>query len=262
MKEIKELFLGWILSCMLLSCGSVKDIAYLQGDKLLAKTAMVDTFYLEIQKDDLLDISVSCVDPELLRPFLQYGNGVDGGGSNYGYSGGNNNKGYLVEVDGTINFPLLGRVKVAGLTRRQVGDLIQSRLETGGYMKDPIVMVRFLNFRISILGEVDRPGTYQISSERITLFEALSLAGDLTIHGRRNRVAVIRETDGVRTILYHDLRSRDIFQSPDYFLKQNDMVYVEPNRVRAEASAGQFTSVGTWTGLASLLISVSILLFK
>ena len=103
MKEIKELFLGWILSCMLLSCGSVKDIAYLQGDKLLAKTAMVDTFYLKIQKDDLLDISVSCVDPELLRPFLQYGNGVDGGGSNYGYSGGNNNKGYLVEVDDQLS---------------------------------------------------------------------------------------------------------------------------------------------------------------
>lgn len=262
MKKYTGLFLGWILIGLLLSCGSVKDIAYLQGEELLKKTAIIDTLSLKIQKDDLLDITVSSVEPELLRPFLQYGNGFDGG-SNYGYSGGNNNKGYLVEVDGTINFPLLGKIKVAGLTRRQVTGLIQERLEKEGYIKDPIVMVRFLNFRVSILGEVNRPGTYNITSERITLFEALSMAGDLTVHGRRNRVAIIRETDGVRTILYHDLRSRDIFQSPDYFLKQNDMVYVEPNRVKAESGeVGQFTNVGTWISFASILISISILLFK
>lgn len=263
MRKCKNLFWGWMLVCLLVSCGSVKDIAYLQGDGLIAKTTMVDTFSLKIQKDDLLDIMVSSANPELLRPFLQYGNNANGGGNNYGYSGGNNNKGYLVEADGMINFPLLGQVKVAGLTRRQATDLIQNRLEKEGYIKDPIVMVRFLNFRISILGEVNHPGTYNISSERITLFEALSLAGDLTIHGRRNRVAVIRETEGVRTILYHDLRSRDIFQSPDYFLKQNDMVYVEPNRVKADASIqNQFTSVGTWISLISLLTSISIWIFK
>lgn len=211
----------------------------------------------------MLDITISSVDPELLRPFLQYGSGIDGGGNNYGYSGGNNNKGYLVEADGTINFPLLGQVKVAGLTRRQVTDLIQDRLEKDGYIKEPIVMVRFLNFRVSILGEVNRPGTYNISSERITLFEALSMAGDLTIHGRRDRVAVVREMEGVRTILYHDLRSRDIFQSPDYYLQQNDMVYVEPNHAKAEASTqNQFTSAGTWISIASLLSTISIILFK
>ena len=158
---------------------------------------------------------------------------------------------------------MLGKIKVAGLTRRQLIDLIQKRLENEGFIKNPVVTVRFLNFRISILGEVSRPGTYAISSERITLFEALSLAGDLTIHGRRNRVAVIREADGVRTILYHDLRSRDIFQSPDYYLKQNDMVYVEPNRVKAESSVqNQFTNVGTWISLVSFLASMSVLIFK
>lgn len=262
MKKIKILLGSWVLICMLVSCGSVKDIAYLQGDELLKKTALVDTFSLKIQKDDLLDIAVSCVDPELLRPFLQYGNGRDGG-NNYGYSGGNNNQGYLVEVDGMINFPLLGKIKVIGLTRRQVADLIRNRLEKEGYVKDPIVMVRFMNFRISILGEVNRPGTYNITTERISLFEALSMAGDLTVHGRRNRVAVIRETDGIRTILYHDLRSRDIFLSPDYYLKQNDMVYVEPNRAKADASIqNQFTSAGTWISLVSLLATISVILFK
>lgn len=262
MKKSLTLFFSFVLVCLLVSCGSVKDVAYLQGKDLLKKMEVSDTVSLKIQKDDLLDINVSCPDPEILRPFQRYNNNNNGG-----YSGGNygngNSLGYLVEVDGTINFPLLGQLKVAGLTRREVVGLIQERLEKEGFVKDPIVTVRFLNFRISMLGEVNRPGTYAITSERITLFEALSLAGDLTIHGRRNRVAVIRETDGVRTILYHDLRSRDIFQSPDFYLKQNDMVYVEPNHVKAEASVqNQFTSVGTWMSLISFLSSMSILIFK
>ena len=136
-------------------------------------------------------------------------------------------------------------------------------MKNGGYIKDPIVTVRFLNFRIMVFGEVARPGTFNITSERITLFEALSLAGDLTILGRRNRVAVIREQDGVRTILYHDLRSRDVYISPDYYLIQNDMVYVEPKLVRAESSTNnQYTSVSTWISLISFLASMSILIFK
>lgn len=253
------LFCGWIVVCLLTSCGSVKDIAYLQGEELLKKTAMDDTVSLKIQKDDLLDINVSCPDQELLQPFLRYSSEYNSaGGVNSG-----NGSGYLVELDGTINFPLLGQIKVAGLTRRQLIDLVQSRLKKEGYIKNPVVTVRFLNFRISILGEVQSPGTYYISSERITLFEALSMAGDLTIHGRRNRVAVIRETDGVRTILYHDLRSRDVFLSPNYYLKQNDMVYVEPNRVKAETSVqNQYTSIGTWMSIISFLASMSVLIFK
>ena len=262
MKKNRLFFLSWILVGLLVSCGSVKDIAYLQGEELLKKTAVADTVSLKIQKDDLLDINVSCPDPELLRPFLRYSNGYNNGNFD-GYYGEGYNQGYLVEVDGTINFPLLGKIKVAGLTRGQVIELIQNRLEKEGFIKAPVVTVRFLNFRISILGEVKNPGTYNIPSERITLFEALSMAGDFTIHGRRNRVAVIRETDGVRTILYHDLRSRDVFLSPDYYLKQNDMVYVEPNRVKAETSVeNQYTNIGTWMSIISFLASMSVLIFK
>ena len=253
-------FWGCLLFLILLSsCGSVRDIAYLQGEGLFDKMAVVDTFEMKIMKNDILDIMVSCAEPELLQPFnLQiWGNN----GGNYG--GYNGNRGYLVEVDGTINFPLLGRVKVAGLTRRKVTELVQDELRKGEYIKDPIVTVRFQNFRIMVLGEVNRPGTYNITSERVTLFEALSMAGDLTIHGRRNRVAVIREKDGERTILYHDLRSRDVFKSPDYYLQQNDMVYVEPNRIKAEASTqNQFTSVGTWMSLISFVMSTCVLIFK
>ena len=259
MKKYRRLFGGWILACLLTSCGSVKDIAYLQGEDLLKKMEVTDTLSLKIQKDDLLDINVSCPDQELLSPFLRYSSEFNGAGG----IGAGNSSGYLVELDGTINFPLLGQIKVAGLTRRQLIDLVQNRLEKEGFIKNSVVTVRFLNFRISILGEVNHPGTYSISSERITLFEALSLAGDLTIQGRRNRVAVIREKDGVRTILYHDLRSRDVFLSPDYYLKQNDMVYVEPNRVRAEASVqNQYTNIGTWMSIISFLASMSVLIFK
>lgn len=259
MKKIQMFFLCCVQVYLLASCGSVKDIAYLQGEDLLKKMEAADTVSLKIQKDDLLDINVSCPDQELLRPFLRYSSEYNGGGNINGGS----SSGYLVELDGTINFPLLGQIKVAGLTRRQLIDLVQNRLEKEGFIKNSVVTVRFLNFRISILGEVNRPGTYSITSERISLFEALSMAGDLTIHGRRNRVAVIREMDGVRTILYHDLRSRDVFLSPDYYLKQNDMVYVEPNRVRAETSVqNQFTNVGTWISLISFLASMSVLIFK
>lgn len=260
MKKFKGLFLGWILTSLLLSCGSVKDIAYLQGgDSLFDRMAVTDTFEMKIRKDDILDIVVSCADPTLLTPF-----NINSVGYGMGYSGTtSNNRGYLVEADGTINFPLLGKIKVAGLCRRELREFIQEGLKKEGYIKDPIVTVRFLNFRIMVLGEVARPGTFNITSERVTLFEALSLAGDLTIHGRRNRVAVVREQDGERTILYHDLRSRDVFKSPDYYLQQNDMVYVEPNRVKAETSThNQFTSLGTWVSFASFVMSVCVLIFK
>ena len=256
----KRLFLGWILTCMLLSCGSVKDIAYLQGgDSLFDKMAVTDTFEMKIRKNDILDIVVSCADPILLTPF-----NINSVGYGTGYSGSTGaNRGYLVEADGTINFPLLGKIRVVGLSRRSLRDFIQDGLIQGGYIKDPVVTVRFLNFRIMVLGEVARPGTFNITSERVTLFEALSLAGDLTIYGRRSRVAVIRDQEGVRTILYHDLRSRDVFKSPDYYLQQNDMVYVEPNRVKAEASTqNQFTSLGTWVSFASFVMSVCVLIFK
>ena len=250
-----------LLVCLLSACGSVKDVAYLQGDELFDKMAVIDTFEMKIMKNDILDVSVSCADPQLLQPFTLLS--WNSPGNYYSSGSGSNIRGYLVEIDGTINFPLLGKIKVTGLTRRELTELIQDKLIKGDYIKDPIVTVRFQNFRILVLGEVARPGSYNITSERVTLFEALSLAGDLTIHGRRNRVAVIRETGGERTILYHDLRSRDVFNSPDFFLQQNDMIYVEPNRVKAESSAqNQFTNIGTWISMISFLMTASVLIFK
>lgn len=127
-----------------------------------------------------------------------------------------------------------------------------------GLIKDPVVTVQFLNFKISVIGEVARPGTFDITGDRITLLEALSRAGDLSIHGRRDRVAVIRERDGKRTVLFHDLRSSDVFQSPCYYLQQNDIVYVEPNKVRTgQSRINSNNSANVWLSAVSVLASIS-----
>ena len=169
--------------------------------------------------------------------------------------------GYLVNQDGNIDFPILGEIHVEGLTRMQATELIKKRLIEEELIKDPIVTVQFLNFKVSVIGEVGRPGTFDISGDRITLLEALSMAGDLTIYGRRDRVAVIREKDGKRSILYHDLRSSDIFQSPCYYLQQNDIVYVEPNNAKTgQSRINSNNSVGVWLSGVSVLASITSLL--
>lgn len=268
-KAMKQLMYGaGLLVCLLTSsCGSVKDITYLQSGGLYSKTALLDTFELRIRPDDRLGIQVSCLDEELAKPFnIQTTSGGGWGGSIYNnsYSNGNQgSSGFLVDKDGYINYPVFGLMQVEGMTRRELEKTLEGKLMKGGYIKDPIVMVRFSNYRITVLGEVNRPGVYNMDKERVNLFEALGQAGDLNIYGKRDRVAVIREEAGERTILYHDLRSLDVMQSPFFYLKQNDIVYVEPNRIRAEASAqNQFTSVGTWISLISFLSTMGVLIFK
>ena len=169
--------------------------------------------------------------------------------------------GYLVDSNGDIDFPILGKLHVAGLTRMQLTEMIKQRLIDEDLIKDPIVTVQFLNYKVSGMGEVNAPGSFNISGDRITLLEALSMAGDLTIYGRRDRVAVIREKDGKRTILMHDLRSSDIFNSPCYYLQQNDIVYVEPNKAKAEQTdINQNKSLGVWFGAISALVSIASLI--
>lgn len=166
-----------------------------------------------------------------------------------------------MDTNGDIDFPILGKLHVAGLTRLQLTDLIKQRLIEEDLIKDPIVTVQFLNYKVAVMGEVNRPGSFNISGDRITLLEALSMAGDLTIYGRRDRVAVIREKDGKRTILFHDLRSADIFNSPCYYLQQNDIVYVEPNKAKAgQSEINQNKSVGVWLSAASILVSIASLI--
>ena len=253
--------LNYLLLCtttLLMACSAPKEILYLQDISLIKEEPIDKNYEVIIHKDDLLAIIVNSKDPELALPFNMPLISYQIGSQNVGQQ---RLVGYLVNQDGNIDFPILGEIHVEGLTRMQVTELIKKRLISEELIKDPIVTVQFLNFKVSVIGEVGRPGTFDISGDRITLLEALSMAGDLTIYGRRDRVAVIREEDGKRSILYHDLRSSDIFQSPCYYLQQNDIVYVEPNKAKTgQSRINSNNSVGVWLSGVSVLASITSLL--
>ena len=168
--------------------------------------------------------------------------------------------GYVVDNDGYIDFPVIGRIEVGGMTRWELSESIKGILLDKGYLNDAVVTVEFMNFKVSVLGEVARPGTYSIEGDKVTVLQALSLAGDLTIYGKRENVTVIRELDGKRVL---DLCSVDVFKSPAYNLQQNDIVYVEPSEIKARQSTLddkglRMTSIVISSG--SLLVSVATLL--
>lgn len=242
------------------ACTSPKKIIYLQDVEPLKQQVIEQKYEVAIHSDDLLSIIVNSKDPELALPFnmplITYQIGAQ-------TTGQQRILGYLVDSDGNIDFPILGTIHVAGMTRKQLTAHIKQKLIAEDLIKDPIVTVQFLNFKISVMGEVSRPGAFDIKGDRVTLLEALSMAGDLTIYGRRDRVGVIREKDGKRTILFHDLRSSEIFNSPCYYLQQNDIVYVEPNKAKAgQSGINQNNTVGVWVSVISLLTTVAVLIFK
>lgn len=246
------------LAVVFTACTSTKEVVYLQDIVPLKQQEIEQKYEVIIHSDDLLAIMVNSKNPELALPFnmpmVSFQLGSESGAQQRVL-------GYLVDSDGEIDFPILGKIHVEGLTRMQLTELIKQRLIGGDLIKDPIVTVQFLNFKVSVMGEVARPGSFNISGDRITLLEALSMAGDLTIYGRRDRVAVIREKDGMRTILFHDLRSADIFSSPCYYLQQNDIVYVEPNKAKAgQSSINQNNSVNVWLSAVSILAAVASLM--
>ena len=255
-------YVAYLVVCMAVfftACTSTKKIIYLQDVVPLKQQEIEQKYEVIIHGDDLLAIMVNSRDPELALPFsmplVSYQLGSNTGGQQRVL-------GYLVDTNGNIDFPILGEIHVEGLTRMQLTELIKNKLIEGDLIKDPIVTVQFLNFKISVMGEVGRPGSFTISGDRITLLEALSMAGDLTIYGRRDRVGVIRENNGKRTILFHDLRSADIFNSPCYYLQQNDIVYVEPNKAKSGQSINQNNSIGVWVSVISLLTTIAVLIFK
>ena len=246
------------LIAFLASCSAPKEVLYLQDIASIKEENIDKNYEVIIHKDDLLAILVNSKDPELALPFnmpvVTYQIGAQ-------TTAQQRLLGYLVDQNGDIDFPILGKIHVEGLTRMQVTELIKQKLMSEDLIKDPIVTVQFLNFKVSVMGEVTRPGTFDISGDRITLLEALSMAGVLTIYGRRDRVAVIREKDGKRRILYHDLRSSDIFQSPCYYLQQNDIVYVEPNKAKTgQSRINSNNSVGVWLSAVSVLASITSLM--
>ena len=250
--------------CVLAGCASQKQISYLQDVPDDYRQKITQDYDLKIHPDDLLSIMVNSKDPELAQMFNLPMVSYQIANSNTGYAGGQNRVlGYLVDKEGYIDFPQLGVIRVQGMTRTELTKYIKNQLIEKGLMKDPIVTIQFLNFKVSVLGEVNLPGTFEITSDRITLLDALSLAGDLTVYGQRENVKVIREENGERVVASLDLRNKDLLSSPYYYLQQNDVVYVEPNKVKAgQREINQNRTIGTFASILSVMVSLAVLIFK
>ena len=260
MKKMLRLGVSLAALAMLFSCGSktYQKINYIQDVSADTTMAMKITEGILVQPKDMISVVVSSRSPELAAMFNL---------TNVSYQAGAETQsaytrllGYSVNSDGFIDFPQIGLVKVSGLTRWQVAEKIKNLLRSSNLLNDAVVSVEFMNFKISVVGEVARPGTFNISGDKITVLEAISLAGDLTIYGKRDNVSVIREQNGKRVIYQLDLRSTDLFNSDAYYLAQNDVVYVEPNSVRAGQSTineNSFKSVSFWVAIGSFLVTTA-----
>lgn len=255
-KQFKSRYLLFIIFIIFSSsCGSRKDIAFFQNSENAKE--MKSSFETRFKSDDLIRIFVNTKDPEASQVFnLQTISNVSNqiGVAQVTYQN------YLVDNLGFIEFPVLGKLKVGGLTRKELVNYLKVSLKP--YLTaDPTISITILNFKISVTGEVAKPGNFVVNSERISLLDALALAGDLTIFGKRSNIIVLRDIDGVKTINRVDITKTDFINSEWYYLTQNDVVYVEPNSTRVSSSAiGPNTTV-IISGL-SLLITVVALLIK
>jgi polysaccharide export outer membrane protein len=217
------------------SCVSKKNIIYFQNISNLPDRGSVN-YEPRLKADDQLMIIVSAPDPEVVKDFnLAAIPLMNPSVSNMNIASSQlQYQTYLIDHSGNINFPVLGTVKLGGLTRAEAIEKLLKELKA--YVKEPIVNLRILNFKVSLLGELTRPGTFNINSERITLPEALAMAGDMTIYGNRKKVLIIREIEGKKTHNYVDLTSSDFINSPFYYLTQNDVIYIEPNKTKVNSS--------------------------
>ena len=215
---------------LMASCGSSRKFVYL-NDMVPGESYPINVESgTVVHVNDRLDIKVSCKNLELAVPFNTqtgaYQVSTDGSVKTAGVDLAE--KGYRVDADGNIVFPILGKINVEGKSIKEVSELIESMIEEGNYIKAPEVSIEFLNFKYTVLGAVNGKGTYTVDGDRITIIEAIAKAGDVTNAARLDKVAVIRMVDGKQQIFYNDLRTADIFMSPTYYLQQNDIVYVEP----------------------------------
>jgi len=235
------------------SCVSLKKVVYLNNlsDSTGNLTNARTDFEAPIQKNDLLSIAIGGSNAEDLT-ILNSGSGIVPGAT----VGGTTSKGigYLVEADGTIQLPFIGKVKAEGLTRLQLEDTLMAMLKD--YTKNPIVNVKFANYSYSVLGEVNRPGKFDMDNEKTTIFEAIANASDLTVTGKRDNILVVREVNGKREYGRIDLLSKDLFKSPYFYLKTNDVVYVEPVQSKFFSRNGVPQYIGIAAGALALLLTI------
>lgn len=253
------------------SCSAPSQVTYFQDlrpgeseQKVVAATE------IKVRPGDKLSIIVNSRDPQLSQLFnLPYVSRQIGqvsassssvSGSSQGISG------YTVDEKGMIDFPVLGKIEIAGKNREEIATFIKGELLAKNLVKDPVVTVEYMNLCISVLGEVTQPGRYSIDRDKVTVLDAISMAGDLTIYGKREKVLVLREENGVQHVYGINLCSAEhLYTSPVYYLRQNDVVYVEPNNVRARQSTvngNNVRSTSFWLSLASFLTTIGVLIFK
>ena len=234
---------------LLSSCASKSDVVFFQDAQTFETLVDKSTFVPKFKVDDVISIHVSTINPELSAPFNLIRGSREGGI-------GQEQVDYIVDKDGEIDFPVIGKIKVVGLSPQEVRVLLRDELSE--YLKEPIINIRLRNFTVTILGEVNRPGTYDVNGEQITILEALGFAGDLTIKGMRENILVIRDFNGAKTYSRIDLTSKNALKSPVYYLTQNDVVYVEPNQ-SAITQSSLDNRATIWVSIASVLITSTVL---
>ncbi|TDG37694.1 polysaccharide export protein [Pedobacter changchengzhani] len=241
-----------LLMLLFCSCKGYKQVAYFQD---LNKDGVINQEIknyttLKLQKDDLLSISISSIEPKAAAVY-NIGNG--GGVSAVGMGSSSGQDGYLIDENGEIQIPTLGTVKVGGLTTSEAKILITKKLVP--FLGNPVVNLKLINFKISILGDVGAPGVYPIQGERISFVEAISKAGDLNISGLRKNILLVRETDGARKFIRLDLNDKDIFNSPYYYLQPNDVIYVQPSNSKYAAVDNTTRNISfALSGISLLLV--------
>lgn len=255
---IKRLLGICAAAAVMVSCGSSKNIAYLQ-DVTPGDITELNSYTNIIKPGDLLSIIVSSSKPELAVPFNLYSVRAQMSTTTPQASARQELEGYTVNPMGYIDFPTLGSIHVAGMTRNEVAEMLKGMLLQ--YMPDPIVTINFLNFNISVIGEVQRPGNFKITGDRVSILEALGMAGDMTEFGNRENVMVIRETDGIRETGRLNIKTKKIFDSPYYYLQQNDVVVVEPIDARARSTSAFQMNFPTIVSLGTLASSIAMLIF-
>lgn len=263
-KITQILLLGTVL--LLAGCSASRRIAYMQDVRSDVRRDIA-IIPVTAQPGDKISIVVNSKNPELAEMFNlpvmahRIGQPMN---SNYNYS--QQVSSYTVDSNGNIDFPILGELHVEGLKREKIASYIKNELVRKSQVKDAVVIVEFLNMGISVMGEVNRPGRFSIDRDHLTLLDALSMAGDLTIYGKRENILVIRQEDGGESFYRVNLcDARSLHTSPVYYLKQNDMVYVEPNEVRSRHSTvngNNVRSTSFWVSIASLLTTLGVLIFK
>ncbi len=258
MRLIKSFLTAFTIIILSVSCGPSRNLVYLSNIDEKAEYAQKITNAPEarIQPDDLLSIVVSSLNPEAIAVFNTGTSSTEMSVQGTAKT----TEGHLVDKEGMIDYPVLGRVKLAGLTKTEAKVMLETQLRK--YIKDPVVRLRFMNYKVTVVGEVNRPSTFVVPSEKINIIEALGMAGDMTVYGRRENVLVIREEEGVRSVVRLNLNDKEVLNSPYFYLQQNDMVYVEPVKAKAEMASMRRSNIALGMSITFGVTNLLLLLAR